>query len=137
MGKILAIDFGKKRIGLAITDSEKIIASPLKTVLNKEIFSFLRNFLITEDVECIVLGDPKTKRNNHNALIKDLEKFHNKIKNEFKIPVHFVGERFTSKIAFRIILDANVKKMKRRDKSLVDKVSASLILETYLKKIKK
>ena len=137
MGKILAIDFGKKRIGLAVTDSEKIIASPLKTVLNKEIFSFLRSFLITEDVECIVLGDPKTKKNNHNELIKDLEKFYNKIKNEFKIPVHFVDERFTSKIAFRIILDANVKKMKRRDKSLVDKVSASLILETYLKKIKK
>ena len=137
MGKILAIDFGKKRIGLAITDSEKIIASPLKTVSNKEIFSFLKNFLINEDIECIVLGDPKTKRNNKNELIKDLEKFHNKIKNEFKIPIHFIDERFTSKIAFRIILDANIKKMKRRDKSLVDKVSASLILETYLKKIKK
>ena len=136
MGKILAIDFGKKRIGLAITDSEKIIASPLKTVANKDIFSFLKNFLINEDIECIVLGDPKTKRNDQNELIKDLEKFHNKIKNKFKIPVHFIDERFTSKIAYRIILDSNIKKMKRRDKSLVDKVSASLILETYLKKTK-
>ena len=137
MGKILAIDFGKKRIGLAITDSEKIIASPLKTVANKDIFSFLKKFLINEDIECIVLGDPKTKRNHQNELIKDLEKFHNKIKNKFKIPVHFIDERFTSKIAYRIILDSNIKKMKRRDKSLVDKVSASLILETYLKKTKK
>tara|TARA_B100001250_G_C19678880_1_gene734931 strand:- start:352 stop:765 length:414 start_codon:yes stop_codon:yes gene_type:complete len=136
MGKILAIDFGKKRIGLAITDSEKIIASPLKTVANKDIFSFLKKFLINEDIECIVLGDPKTKRNHQNELIKDLEKFHNKIKNKFKIPVHFIDERFTSKIAYRIILDSNIKKMKRRDKSLVDKVSASLILETYLKKTK-
>jgi len=137
MGKILAIDFGKKRIGLAITDSEKIIASPLKTVANKDIFSFLKKFLINEDIECIVLGDPKTKRNHQNELIKDLEKFHNKIKNKFKIPVHFIDERFTSKIAYRIILDSNIKKMKRRDKSLVDKVSASLILETYLKKTKR
>ena len=137
MGKILAIDFGKKRIGLAITDSEKIIASPLKTVANKDIFSFLKKFLINEDIECIVLGDPKTKRNHQNELIKDLERFHNKIKNKFKIPVHFIDERFTSKIAYRIILASNIKKMKRRDKSLVDKVSASLILETYLKKTKK
>ena len=137
MGKIVAIDFGKKRIGLAITDSEKIIASPLKTVDNNEIFSFLRNLFLNEDIECLVLGDPKTKKNKHNELIKDLMNFYNKIKSEFHVPVHFIDERFTSKIAFRIILDANIKKMKRRDKSLVDKVSASLILETYLKKIKK
>ena len=137
MGKIIAIDFGKKRIGLAITDSEKIIASPLKTVDRKEIFSFLKHLFLTEDIECIVLGDPKKKNNKNNELIKYLMKFHNKIKSEFHVPVHFIDERFTSKIAFRIILDANIKKMKRRDKSLVDKVSASLILETYLKKTKK
>ena len=137
MGKIISIDFGKKRIGLAITDSEKSIAFPLKTVGNKEIFSFLKTLFINEDIECIVLGDPKTKKNKNNELIKDLMKFHNKIKSEFNIPVHFIDERFTSKIAFRIILDSNIKKMKRRDKSLIDKVSASLILETYLKKIKK
>ena len=137
MGKIISIDFGEKRIGLAITDSQKSIAFPLKTVGNKEIFSFLKTLFINEDIECIVLGDPKTKKNKNNELIKDLMKFHNKIKSEFNIPVHFIDERFTSKIAFRIILDSNIKKMKRRDKSLIDKVSASLILETYLKKIKK
>ena len=137
MGKIISIDFGEKRIGLAITDSQKSIAFPLKTVGNKEIISFLKTLFINEDIECIVLGDPKTKKNKNNELIKDLMKFHNKIKSEFNIPVHFIDERFTSKIAFRIILDSNIKKMKRRDKSLIDKVSASLILETYLKKIKK
>ena len=100
MGKIVAIDFGKKRIGLAITDSEKIIASPLKTIDNNEIFDFLRNLFLNEDIECVVLGDPKTKNNKHNELIKDVMKFHNKIQNEFHVPVHFVDERLTSKNCF-------------------------------------
>ncbi len=137
MGKILGIDFGKKRIGIAITDSKKMFAFPLKTVDNKEIFSFLKEFFLNEDVESFVLGEPKTKKNTNNDLITDIKNFSDKLKNEFRIPVYFVDERFTSKIAFQIILDANVKKMKRRDKSLIDKVSASLILETYLKKNKK
>ena len=135
MGKILGIDFGKKRIGLAITDSQKIIASPLETIENKEIFNFLEVFFKNEDIEAIVLGDPKTNKNTHNDLISDLKTFHQKLK-RFNVPIHFVDERFTSKIAFRMIIDANIKKMKRRNKSLVDKVSASLILETYLKKNK-
>ena len=137
MGKILGIDFGKKRIGIAITDSKKMFAFPLKTVDNKEIFSFLKEFFLNEDIESFVLGEPKTKKNTNNDLITDIKNFSDKLKNEFRIPVYFVDERFTSKIAFQIILDANVKKMKRRDKSLIDKVSASLILETYLKKNKK
>ena len=137
MGKILGIDFGKKRIGIAITDSKKMFAFPLKTVDNKEIFSFLKEFFLNEDIESFVLGESKTKKNTNNDLITDIKNFSDKLKNEFRIPVYFVDERFTSKIAFQIILDANVKKMKRRDKSLIDKVSASLILETYLKKNKK
>tara|TARA_Y100000766_G_C18720686_1_gene513726 strand:+ start:22 stop:435 length:414 start_codon:yes stop_codon:yes gene_type:complete len=137
MGKILGIDFGKKRIGIAITDSKKMFAFPLKTVDNKEIFSFLKEFFLNENIESFVLGEPKTKKNTNNDLIIDIKKFSDKLKNEFRIPVYFVDERFTSKIAFQIILDANIKKIKRRDKSLIDKVSASLILETYLKKNKK
>ena len=135
MGKIIGIDFGKKRIGLAITDNQKIIASPLQTVKNKFFFKFLEDFLKTEDLEAIVLGDPKTKNNSNNELVFDLKIFHKKLK-KFNIPIYFVDERFTSKIASKIIIDANIKKMKRRDKSLVDKVSASLILETHLKQIK-
>ena len=137
MGKILGIDFGKKRIGIAITDSKKMFAFPLKTVDNKEIFSFLKEFFLNEDIESFVLGESKTKKNTNNDLVTDIKNFSDKLKNIFRIPVYFVDERFTSKIAFQIILDANVKKMKRRDKSLIDKVSASLILETYLKKNKK
>ena len=137
MGKILGIDFGKKRIGLAITDSQKIISFPLKTIEKREIFNFLESFLKTENIESIILGDSKTEKNKPNELMKDVKSFSEKIKIKFNIPVYFVDERFTSKIAFKIIIDSNIKKMKRRDKSLIDKVSASLILETYLKRNKK
>ena len=137
MGKILGIDFGKKRIGLAITDSQKVISFPLKTIEKREIFNFLESFLKTENIESIILGDSKTEKNKPNELMKDVKSFSEKIKIKFNIPVYFVDERFTSKIAFKIIIDSNIKKMKRRDKSLIDKVSASLILETYLKRNKK
>tara|TARA_B100001057_G_scaffold496784_2_gene599170 strand:- start:3531 stop:3938 length:408 start_codon:yes stop_codon:yes gene_type:complete len=134
MGKILAIDYGKKRIGIAISDSKKSIAFPLKTIVNKEIFISLKEIIQTEKIEAIVLGEPKSLNNNENILLLEVIKFKKKIISLFSLPVYLVDERFTSKIASKIILDANIKKMKRRDKSLIDKVSASLILETYLKK---
>ena len=134
MGKILAIDYGKKRIGIAISDSKKSIAFPLKTIENKNIFIFLEQFIKSEQIESIVIGNPKPLGKKINNLTHEVNKFQKKIISLFKVPVYLVDERFTSKIAFKIILDANVKKKKRRDKSLIDKVSASLILETYLKK---
>ena len=134
MGKILAIDYGKKRIGIAISDSKKSIAFPLKTIENKEIFISLKEIIQNEKIEAIVLGEPKSLNNKANILFLEVIKFKKKIISLFSLPVHLVDERFSSKIASKIILDANVKKMKRRDKSLIDKVSASLILETYLKK---
>tara|TARA_Y100001933_G_C18562367_1_gene382026 strand:+ start:43 stop:456 length:414 start_codon:yes stop_codon:yes gene_type:complete len=134
MGKILAIDYGKKRIGIAISDSEKSIAFPLKTIENKDIFLYLKEIIQSEKIEAIVLGEPKPLNNKENILFLEVINFRKKIISLFSLPVHLVDERFSSKIASKIILDANVKKMKRRDKSLLDKVSASLILETYLKK---
>ena len=134
MGKILAIDYGKKRIGIAISDSKKSIAFPLKTIENKEIFLYLKEIIQSEKIEAIVLGEPKALNNKENILFLEVINFRKKIISLFSLPVHLVDERFSSKIASKIILDANVKKMKRRDKSLLDKVSASLILETYLKK---
>ena len=134
MGKILAIDYGKKRIGIAISDSKKSIAFPLKTIENKEIFLYLKEIIQSEKIEAIVLGEPKTLNNKENILFLEVINFRKKIISLFSLPVHLVDERFSSKIASKIILDANIKKMKRRDKSLLDKVSASLILETYLKK---
>jgi len=134
MGKILAIDYGKKRIGIAISDSKKSIAFPLKTIENKEIFFYLKEIIQSEKIEAIVLGEPKALNNKENILFLEVINFRKKIISLFSLPVHLVDERFSSKIASKIILDANIKKMKRRDKSLLDKVSASLILETYLKK---
>ena len=136
MGKILAIDYGKKRIGIAISDSKKSIAFPLKTIENKEIFLYLKEIIQSEKIEAIVLGEPKALNNKENILFLEVINFRKKIISLFSLPVHLVDERFSSKIASKIILDANIKKMKRRDKSLLDKVSASLILETYLKKNK-
>ena len=134
MGKILAIDYGKKRIGIAISDSKKRIAFPLKTIENKEIFLYLKEIIQSEKIEAIVLGEPKALKNKENILFLEVINFRKKIISLFSLPVHLVDERFSSKIASKIILDANIKKMKRRDKSLLDKVSASLILETFLKK---
>ena len=134
MGKILAIDYGKKRIGIAISDSKKSIAFPLKTIENKEIFLYLKEIIQSEKIEAIVLGEPKALNNKVNILFSEVINFRKKIISLFNLPVHLVDERFSSKIASKIILDVNIKKMKRRDKSLIDKVSASLILETYLKK---
>ncbi len=137
MGKILAIDFGKKRIGLAISDSKKLFAFPLKTIENENIFQYLKDLFLTEKIESIVLGRPKRGDNTDNDIMGEIKIFSNKLKKEFKKPIFFIDERFTSKIASKIILQSNLKKMKRRDKSLLDKVSASLILETYLKKNEK
>lgn len=137
MGKILGIDYGSKRIGLAITDDAKIISSPLDAISNVEIFKFLDKFLNTEDVECIIIGMSKRLNNSDNLISKDIHIFSQKISKKFQIPVHFVDERYTSKIASTIIVNSHLKKMKRRDKKIVDKISASLILETYLNLIKK
>ena len=132
MGKFLGIDYGKKRIGLSITDDNKIISSPLDTVSTVDIFNFLDTFLNKEVVERIVIGMPKRLDNSDNLISKEIHVFSKKIKKKFQIPIDFVDERYTSKIASTIIVNSHLKKMKRRDKKIVDKVSASLILETYL-----
>ncbi len=136
MGKFLGIDYGKKRIGLSITDDNKIISSPLDTVSTVDIFNFLDNFLQKEDIELIVIGMPKRLDNTDNLISKEIHIFSKKITKKFQIPIRFVDERYTSKIASTIIINSHLKKMKRRDKTIVDKVSASLILETYLSLIK-
>ena len=136
MGKFLGIDYGKKRIGLSITDDNKIISSPLDTVSTVDIFNFLDNFLQKEDIELIVIGMSKRLDNTDNLISKEIHIFSKKITKKFQIPIRFVDERYTSKIASTIIVNSHLKKMKRRDKTIIDKVSASLILETYLSLIK-
>ncbi len=137
MGKYIGIDYGKKRTGISITDDDKIISSPLITVETKDLFEFLNNYFKKEKIEIIVIGLPMRLDNTYNIIFKDIQKFAQKLESKFKIPIHYVDERYTSKIASTIISNSHLKKMKRRNKYIVDKVSASLILETYLNLNKK
>lgn len=137
MGRILAIDYGKKRTGLAVTDNDHIIASPLKTVLTKELEDFLIEYTSKEEVEAIIIGYPKTMNNQPSDLVKQLEPFINRIKKLFSdIDLHLVDERFTSSIAQKAMIEGGMKKSDRQKKENIDKISASLILQSYLEQIK-
>ncbi|MBL3657082.1 Holliday junction resolvase RuvX [Fulvivirga sediminis] len=133
MGRIIAIDFGTKRVGLAATDPLKIIASPLTTVPTKEIISFLKEYSSNEEVEKFVIGMPKNLQNEDTDATSHVKKFIEKLQKNFSnIPIHEVDERFTSKIATDSLLSGGMKKKDRRQKGNIDKVSAALILQSYL-----
>ena len=133
MGRLLGIDYGEKRVGIAVTDLSKIISSSLTTVATTDALKFLKDYCAKEPVEVFVIGDPKTLRNEANALTPKVNAFIILLEKEFPfIPVHKVDERFTSKMASAIILQSGIGKMKRRNKELVDKVSAAIILQTFL-----
>jgi putative holliday junction resolvase len=133
MGRILAIDYGQKRVGLAVTDELQIIATPLVTVSAGKTIQFLKDFVDKNDVDCFVVGEPKQMNNQASESFKYIEPFVRLLKREFQgIPVERVDERFTSMIAAQAIRDAGMKKKDRQDKSLIDQVSAVLILQSYL-----
>jgi putative holliday junction resolvase len=133
MARILGIDYGEKRIGLAVTDPLQIIASPLDTVLNHQFFDYLKDYFLTEEVELIVIGEPKRLDDTDADIMPKVRAFADKISRLYPtIPIRWQDERFTSREAQRIIIESGIKKMKRRDKTLVDKVSASLILKDWM-----
>jgi putative holliday junction resolvase len=133
MGRILAIDYGSKRTGIAVTDPLKIIASALTTVPTEEVMTFLQQYCTKEVVECFVVGLPLYPDGNPAQIAPEADRFAKKIGELFPgIPVVRQDERYTSNEAKRIILQSGAKKQKRRDKSLVDKVAAALILEQYM-----
>jgi len=133
MPRILAIDYGNKRTGIAVTDNLKMIASALTTLHPKELIQFLKEYTVKEEVECIVIGKSNKLDNTDNEIEKNIQSFIVDLKNNFPaMKLERIDERFTSKIAQRAIIDAGIKKMERRDKSLVDKVSAAIILQSYL-----
>ena len=132
MPRVLAIDYGQKRTGLAHTDSEKMIASPLDTVLTKDLFKYLINYFKEQDVESVVVGNPKTLYNQPALISNKIQVFVKKIQKKFSIPVYMIDERFTSKIAIKTLIAANTKKTKRKDKAIIDKISATLILQSFL-----
>jgi len=138
MGRILGIDFGTKRIGLAVTDPLKIFASPLKTVRYHEFDEFIEEYIKTESIEEFVIGYPVTLNNRASESVKYINPFIKKLKKLFPgIPVTRVDERFTSVMALKTMIEGGVKKKQRRDKSMVDKISASIILQSFLDKRQK
>ena len=133
MGRILAIDYGRKRVGLAVTDTLQIIANPLTTVHSKDVLNFLKEYLRTEDVDTFVLGYAKQMNNTDSESMKYIKPFADKLKKTFPdVEFIYIDERFTSKIAQRSLIDAGAKKKTRQKKELLDKISATIILQTYL-----
>jgi putative holliday junction resolvase len=131
--RILAIDYGTKRIGIAVTDPLKIIASGLTTVLTPDIFDFLKKYCTQEDVESFVVGLPLHPDGNPAQIAQLVDDFVEILKKKYpEKPVFRQDERYTSNDAKKIILQSGIKKQKRRDKALVDKVAAALILEQYM-----
>jgi putative Holliday junction resolvase len=133
MSRILAIDFGLKRTGIAVTDPLRIIASGLTTVETKGLMDFLKNYCAEEDVECFVVGLPMHNDGSPAQIAPQADAFSAQLQKQFPDkPVLRFDERYTSKEASRIILQSGAKKSKRRDKALVDKIAAALILEYYM-----
>lgn len=137
MGRILSIDYGVKRSGIAVTDELRLIASGLTTVLTSEIIDFLTDFLKKEKVSEIVVGEPKQMDNTASESEIYIKPFVEKISKLFpEIQIHRHDERFTSKMAFQTMLDSGLSKKQRRNKALVDEISATIILQDFLKTIK-
>ncbi|NLJ42885.1 MAG: Holliday junction resolvase RuvX [Bacteroidales bacterium] len=133
MGRIMGIDFGTKRIGIAVTDPLKIFASPLTTVKTGEFDAFISEFLKKESIDEFVIGYPVTMNNKPSESVKHIDPFIKKFEKLFPgIPVHKADERFTSGMALQTMIDGGVKKKDRQDKTLVDKISAAIILQSYL-----
>lgn len=135
MARIMSFDFGTKRIGIAVTDPMKIIANGLTTVHPKDIIDFLKKYLTTETIETFVVGEPKQMDGTDSQSAQHVRGFVNLLKKNFpEIPIEMIDERFTSKMASAAILQSGAKKKTRQDKALVDTVSATIILQSYMEK---
>ncbi len=133
MGRIFGIDYGKKRVGIAVSDPLKMIANGIDTVATAEIFNYIKEYLSREKVERFVVGLPKQMNNTYSESVIYIVPFVNKLKKTYpEIPVEYVDERFTSKIAKQTMLAGGLKKKARQNKALVDKISATIILQSYL-----
>lgn len=133
MGRIMAIDYGTKRIGLAITDPLQIFASPLGTVSTGEFDSFIDGYLKKEEVDAFVIGYPVQMNNTPSDSVRYINPFIKKLRDRFPDKqFHLADERFTSKMALRTMIEGGVKKKNRQDKSMVDKISAAIILQSFL-----
>lgn len=133
MARVLAIDFGKKRTGIAVTDELQIIASGLTTVNTTDLLSFLKEYTSKEKVDLFIVGQPKQMDNSDSESEALMGPFIKKIEKLFpQIPMKRIDERFTSKMAFQTMIDSGMKKKQRRNKAMVDEISATIILQSYL-----
>ena len=133
MGRILAIDYGSKRTGIAVTDEMQIIASGLTTVSTKNLIEFLKSYTSSEIVDLIVIGLPKQMNNELSESEPLILKFIKILNNKFpEMPIERIDERFTSKMAFQSMIANGLSKNQRKNKSLVDEISATLMLQSYL-----
>ena len=133
MKRIVGIDYGRKRVGVAVSDPLGIFASPLETIPAGNILQFIKNYTQKETITRFVVGYPMNLNNQPSEAAKDVDQFLNMLRKQFpEIPVNLVDERFTSKMAMRTLIDGGMKKMDRREKGNIDKVSAAIILQSYL-----
>lgn len=133
MGRLLAIDFGRRRCGIAVTDPLCIIANPLDTVETPRLIDFVADYVRRENVDAVVVGRPTTVRGEDSESMRYLTPAINRLRKVIApVPIVFYDERFTSVLAHRAMLDGGLRRMARRDKATVDKVSASIILNDYL-----
>lgn len=136
MGRILAIDYGRKRSGIAVSDPMKIIAGGLTTVDTPKLLSFLVDYCKKEEVETFVVGEAKHMDNTPSESMQYIEPFVEQLAKTFpQIPIERIDERFTSKMAFQAMIDGGLKKKQRQNKAMIDQVSATIILQSYMNKI--
>lgn len=129
----MAIDYGGKRTGIAVTDEMQIIASGLTTVHTKDLFTFLENYFKTEKVSKIVVGEPKRLNNEASSIAEEINKFVVKLSSLYpQIEIIRLDERFTSKIAFQTMIDSGLKKKQRQNKALIDEIAATILLQDFM-----
>jgi putative Holliday junction resolvase len=134
VARILSIDYGKKRTGLAVTDPLQIIASGLATVSTSELFDFLKHYVTTEQVERIVIGEPKQPNGQPSENLQRVQQFVNRWQKAMPhIPIEYYDELFTSVLAHQAMLEGGLKKKARQDKAFVDEISATIILQDYMR----
>ena len=134
MARILSIDYGKKRTGLAVTDPLQIIAGGLATVATSELFDFLKAYITREQVEMIVIGEPRQPNGEPSENLARVQQFVNRWRKAVpEVPIQYYDERFTSVLAHQAMLDGGLKKKARQNKGLVDEISATIILEDFMR----
>lgn len=133
MGRLLAIDYGRRRCGIAVTDPLRIVATGLTTVSSASLLDFLKTYLASEQVDTIVVGYPRTLRGDDSESMRYIRPAIDRIRHQFpKLPIVMFDERFTSAIAHQSMIDSGMKKSQRRNKAAVDSMAATIILNDYL-----